>query len=182
MEDKKLVDMICLGDEEALIELNNVYGRMMYCVSLSVTGHHEDAEECCNETLYIMWKNIPRVRPQYLKGYIKTVVYRVSMNKRDYNTAQKRSEFNNTFLNEDGVWCGHEELYIERIATINAINNFIDMLSEEKYRVFVARYRWGFLVKDIAKKEKISVSKVKMMLLRMKHELKKYLKEENIFL
>ena len=183
MEDKELMEMICLGDEDALGRLYAAYGGKMYGVSLAVTGNREDAKECCNETLYIVWKNIPKAKPNHLWLYIKTIVYRVSMNKRDYNLAKKRCEFYREYFEEERMLCGFENGgdNVDRMAIYSAFDDFINRLSEEKYRVFVARYGLGFLVEEIARKEQVSVSKVKMMLFRMKKELEKYLREENIF-
>lgn len=184
MKDKEIIDMFCLGDEAAIEKVQNIYGRMMYCVSLGVTGHHEDAEECCNESLYILWNTIPRTRPKYLWAYIKTVVYRVSMDKKDYNMAGKRCEFCREYYDENKLPIVHneEDLCVEKLAIQNAINNFINLLPEEKLCIFRERYGLECLVEEIARKEDISVSKVKMMLLRMKRELRKCLREENIFL
>lgn len=183
MEDKELMEMICVGNENALEKLYRVYGKMMYGVSYAVTGHHEDAEECCNETLYIVWKNIPKAKPNHLWLYIKTIVYRVSMDKKDYNLAKKRCEFYREYFEENMnvKKCEGGEKNVERIAINNAVGDFVSKLSEEKHRVFVARYGYGLLVEEIAQKEHVSVSKVKMMLLRMRKELQKYLQEENIF-
>ncbi len=184
MKDKEIIDMFCLGDEAAIENVQNIYGRMMYCVSLSVTGHHEDAEECCNESLFILWNTIPRTRPKYLWPYIKTIVYRVSMDKKDYNMAGKRGEFYREYYDEENLAVEYNEVdfCVEKLAIQNAINNFIKLLSEEKLSIFQERYGLGFLVEEIARKEDVSVSKVKMALLRMKRELKKCLREENIFL
>lgn len=183
MEDKELMEMICLGDEEALEHLYMAYWKRMLGVSFSVIGHEEDAKECCNETLYIVWQNIPKTKPTHLWSYIKKIVLRVSRDKRNYNRAQKRSEFNKEYFDEEWMSCDRkrDENNVERMAINNAFDDFISTLSEEKYRVFVARYGFGFLVEEIAKKEQVSVSKVKMMLFRMKKELEKYLQEENIF-
>ena len=183
MEDKELMEMICLGDEEALEYLYIAYWKRMLRVSFEVTEYEEDAEECCNETLYIVWQNIPKTKPTHLWLYIKKILLRVSKDKRNYNRAQKRSEFNKVYYDEEWTKSSRGSVgnNVDRIAFNNAFDDFMSTLSEEKYRVFVARYGMGFLVEEIAKREQVSVSKVKMMLLRMKKELEKYLREENIF-
>ena len=184
MIDKEIVEMICHRDENAIKRLQMIYGRKMYYVSLSVTGHHEDAEECCNDCLYVLWKNIPSARPTHLWQYIKTVVYRISMDKKDYNLAQKRREFCREELEENEIKHINNEIEnsIEKMAILSALNDFMELLTEEKKDVFIKKYAYDYLVEEIAVRRNFSVSKVKMMLFRMRKELKKQLKEENIFL
>lgn len=184
VDDEELIEMICLRNEKAIELLYDTYGRMMYYVSLSITGHHEDAEECCNECLYILWKNIPITKPVHLCKYIKTIVYRVSMDKKAYNLAEKRCEFYKVNYEDSKKIYSRNEIdcCMDKMAIINALTEFVSMLSKEKFIIFMERYGSELLIEEIAKKQKVSVSKVKMMLLRMKKELKKYLSEENIFL
>lgn len=182
MEDKEIIELFCMRKESAIEMVELCYGRRMYRVSYNITKVREDAEECCNEALLILWNNIPKVKPEYLWPYIRTIVCRISMDRMDYNYAGKRNI--NCRVSFDDKKCSdfvNMDYQIEKIALMHAFENFRCELTEEKYNVFIERYEMGFMIEEIAKNRNISKSKVKMMLLRMRRELELYLKEENIF-
>ena len=62
------------------------------------------------------------------------------------------------------------------------INGFLEELDEEKRRMFVRRYFYSDSVDAIANRLKVSVSKVKTTLFRLRGELKRRLEEEGISL
>ena len=58
------------------------------------------------------------------------------------------------------------------------ISRFLRTLPEEAMAVFVSRYYYSDSVKDIARNLKISESKVKSTLFRIRKKLKSYLEKE----
>ena len=185
MEDKEIINLFCNQSETAVAEIMNKYGRYIYLIGLYITGKHEDAEECLNDSLLILWRKIPSCRPVHLFAYIHKIAYRVALGKKDYYMAGKRSLYAQESFEENEFYIEtayNIDTHIEKKGIITALRNFYTGLSEEKRRVFTEKYMTLSTVDEIAAKYGMSVSKVKMMLFRMRKELKGYLEEENIYL
>lgn len=91
MEDYKIVEMICLGDESALDECQKKYGGELLLISQRITGSHKDAAECVNDALLQAWKTIPSVKPQNLRYYLIRIVRNISLDKlRRVNSKKRR--------------------------------------------------------------------------------------------
>lgn len=185
MEDKNIIKLFEDDPELAIAETLNKYGKYIYVIGLYVTGKHEDAEECLNDSLLILWKKIPCCKPEYLMAYIKKVAYRVALGKNDYNKAAKRNLYMEESFEEYELFLqsyNNLDTYLENKSINNAIKSFYKSLSFEKQIVFNERYMEGKSILQISRKYNMSESKVKMMLLRMRKELEKYLNDENIYL
>ena len=57
------------------------------------------------------------------------------------------------------------------------ITKFLDQYSEDQQKIFMRRYWYFDSVAEISSKYKVSKSKVKTTLFRMREDLKKYLEE-----
>ena len=66
------------------------------------------------------------------------------------------------------------------LAFAEMLNRFLAGVKSEQRRIFVQRYWYLNPVKEIAVDFDISESKVKMMLLRLRGELKRFLEEEGV--
>ena len=185
MEDKNIVELFCDEPELAIAETLNKYGKYIYVIGLCVTGKHEDAEECLNDSLVILWKKIPCCKPKHLMGYIKKIAYHVALGKNDYNKAAKRNQSLEKSFEEHEQFIqsyNNLDLYIEKKGIKCAMERFYSSLTDEKKCVFREKYLEERSVLYISDKYDMTESKVKMMLLRMRRELEKYLNDENIYL
>lgn len=184
MEDYEIVNLFCVKSELAIKEVVKKYGRYIYYICLYVTGKHEDAEECFNDSLYILWSRIPLSRPKSLPAYIRTVAYHVALGRKDYYNAAKRNRQLEEDYDENSMTAAGNNIeeYIERICIMAAFQKFILGLSLEKQYVFTEKYNNSKSIEEISNKYGMSQSKVKMMLFRMRQELKKRLEEENIYI
>lgn len=185
MEDNEIIDLFCNNSESAIVETVNKYGRYIYLIGLYVTGKHEDAEECLNDSLFILWRKIPLCRPMHLKAYIQTIAYHVALGRMDYYKAAKRNIFiQESFEDSDNYIKNSNDIeaHIEKLGIINAIKHFYENLPREKQLVFNEKYEKQKTIEEISYKYGMSQSKIKMMLFRMRKELKQFLEEENIYL
>ena len=74
------------------------------------------------------------------------------------------------------------EQLAEQIVLVEVLNQFLGTLEQEKRRIFMARYFYFYSIKEIASLYKMSESKVKMILLRSRENLKNILEKEGIVL
>lgn len=57
------------------------YGGELLLISQRITGSHEDAAECVNDTLLQAWKTVPGVKPQNLRYYLIRIARNISLDK-----------------------------------------------------------------------------------------------------
>ena len=64
---------------------------------------------------------------------------------------------------------------------VDALNNFLSKLPQEKRKIFIERYWYLYSIKEISLKNEISESNVKTILLRIRNQLKNYLEEGDLY-
>ena len=60
-------------------------------------------------------------------------------------------------------------------------NNFLSKLSQGKRKIFLERYWYLYSIKEISSKNKITESNTKTILLRLRNQLRNYLKEGGLY-
>jgi len=180
LEDYKIVEMICLGDESAIDECSKKYGGELLAISQRITGSKEDAGECLNDTLLQAWKTVPRVKPRNLRYYLIRIVRNISLDKVRRANSKKRKGLTVAFdeLSEclpDN--CSYISLTDEENIAAD-INSWLLTLSDERRAVFVRRYYLMESVRDIAKEFGIKEKTLSGTLTRLRSSLKSYLEEK----
>ena len=182
MEDKLIVDLYWARNEDAIEQTAVKYGNMMHATSKSITGSHEDAEECVNDAYLAAWNSMPENRPTYLGGYMAKIIRNISINRYDHNHAAKRYAVQVVF--EELEECLGEsetpEDQYEAGCLREVLDGFLAGLSEEKRVVFLRRYFYTDSISEIAQRMQMSEGKVKSMLFRMRAQLAEVLKEAGI--
>ena len=174
MEDYKIVDLYWERKERAIAETEKKYGKMLHSLSYSLLSSHEDAEECVNDTYLGAWNAMPSARPMYLGPFLSKITRRLSIDRWRRDHREKRG----------GVLEMVEELTdcipdsstpaeeFERGRLRGEINEFLRTLTEEKRAIFVRRYFYAQPVTLIAKEIGVSEAKVKVVLHRLREQLK----------
>ena len=184
MEDYQIVDLYWARSEHAIRETDEKYGRLLQSISYSLLSSREDAEECVNDTYMEAWQRMPEDRPIYLGAYLSKIIRCLSVDRFRATHRQKRGGMGQIL--EELTECipggeSPQEAYENR-ELARVINGFLEDLDEEKRRMFVRRYFYSDSVDAIANRMKVSVSKVKTTLFRLRGELKRRLEEEGISL
>ena len=184
MEDYQIVDLYWARSEHAIRETDEKYGRLLQSISYSLLSSREDAEECVNDTYMEAWQRMPEDRPIYLGAYLSKIIRCLSVDRFRATHRQKRGGMGQIL--EELTECipggeSPQEAYENR-ELARVINGFLEDLDEEKRRMFVRRYFYSDSVEAIANRLKVSVSKVKTTLFRLRGELKRRLEEEGISL
>ena len=184
MEDLAIVDLYWARDERAIAESDSKYGRMLSSLSYSLTGSHEDAEECVNDTYVAAWNSMPEDRPDLLGAYLSKIVRRISIDRFRSTHRQKRGGSGaDVVLDELGEcipdsWDVQADFENGRLRGV--LNGFIGSLPRERRDVFVLRYFCSRSVAEIADQLGLSQGKVKTMLHRTRLALKQLLEEEGM--
>lgn len=182
MEDYRIVDMYWDRDEGAIAESDRKYGRMLNSLSFALLSSREDAEECVNDTYIDAWNAMPTARPDNLGAFLSKITRRISIDRFRAKHRQKRGGVDNLTLelmdcipSSESVESEYEN---ERLK--EALDSFLYSLDREKRVMFVRRYFYSHSIEQISEQMKISVSKVKTTLFRVRKSLKEYLEKEEL--
>ena len=182
MEDHKIVDLYWDRSENAIVETQSKYGKLLYRLSFSLLSSHEDAEECVNDTYVAAWNSMPSDRPELLRPYLCKIDRRISVNKYNSLHREKRGgasliieELNDCIPSDSDTLSNYEN---KRIG--ETINSFLATLDTEKRVVFVKRYFYSSSIEEIARQMRMSEGKVKSILFRLRKRLYLILEEEDL--
>ncbi len=186
MDDKKIIDLYWERSESAISETAKKYGRYCQAIAIHILHNPEDAEECVNDTYLKVWRAIPTLRPLKFSAFIGKITRNLSLNRYEYDRAKKRGQSEMQLALEELQECiaGNDDVEqtIENMFLTEKLNCFLSGLSVEKRRIFMRRYWYLSTIKEIADDYQMSESKVKMILLRTRNDLKKYFEREGIIL
>lgn len=183
MDDKKIIELFFCRDERAICETADKYGDFIRFIAFNVTGLHEDAEECENDTYLKLWNSIPPDMPEFFKSYIGKITRNTALSLYRKNKAAKRncgvyvllSELEECIPDPVSVEDEVDANYLSRV-----ISDWLYTLSEEHRAVFVKRYWYGEAVKEIAERLKLSPSEISSLLFTLRRKLKRELAEKGV--
>lgn len=181
MEDREIVNLYWERNANAIKETASKYGNYCKAIAQNILGSNEDTEECVNDTYLNAWNSIPPHRPNILSAYLGKITRNLSFDRFRHRHADKRGSGEIELVLEELSECisgvDSVEQEVERKELVQAINNFLDTLSQEKRNIFLCRYWYALSVSEIAKQFGRSVGNVSVTLNRIRGKLKTYLKE-----
>lgn len=185
MEDTKIIDLYWKRDESAIQETVNAYGRYCRTIAFNILGIEEDVQECLNDTWLGAWNSIPPARPDCLSAFLGKITRNLAISRYRAAHARKRTgDRLSESLDELGecvqASADNVSQAVDRHALENAINTYLDTVSEKQRKLFVRRYFYMDSVAEIAEMYGLGQSDVKVTLLRMRRSLRKVLEEEGL--
>ena len=175
MEDNQIIELYWNRNENAISETDKKYGKYCNYIAYNILQNAEDSNECVNDTYLRMWNTIPPQRPNVFKLFIAKITRNLAIDKFRKN---KHKSIMEEVLEElkDCTSNTNIENEVEYSEILKNINTFLDNLSQDKRYVFIDRY-WSFYsIENISNKYKLKKGNVKVMLSRIRKELKEYLK------
>lgn len=184
MEDSRIVELYWSRDEQAIAESDRKYGKLLRSLSYSCVGNRQDAEECTNDTYLEAWNAMPTAKPTYLGAFLSKLVRRISIDRFRHNSRLKRGGIDP--LCEELTDCipdlsspTPDQAY-NAAKTREVINNFLQALPLERRTLFINRYFFGQSIAMLAQTSGLTQANVKVLLHRMRQELKKKLEAEEV--
>lgn len=186
MEDGTIVELYLNKEEAAINESASKYGRKLRGIAYGILQNASDAEECENDTYLSAWNSIPPHEPRnYLFVFLGKITRNLSINVYNKNHAKKR-DGQVVELTKEMEECipspSDKSCNIMDEDLIEAIDEFLSLVSQEERGVFVARYWYGDTIREVAARFAISESKVKSMLMRTRRKMRKYFQDKGITL
>lgn len=179
MNDREIINLFLARDENAIKLTDERYGAKLKSIAFAILNDRESAEECINDTYLEAWNRIPPHEPaDYLLEFLTKIVRHIAIDRCRKEKRQKRRvescELTQEMLecipaenSDDGQGC--EDL-------TEVINRFLETCTDEQQNVFVRRYWYFDTIPQISERYGFTQSKVKVMLHRMRTNLKKRLK------
>ena len=183
MDDQNIVELYVSRSEQALAETQRAYGAYCFSIAYRILSSREDAEECVNDVYLKVWNSIPPHRPSCLRTFLGKLTRNTALSRYTAQRATKRGggqvplvleELRECLADTDGARMA------EDVAVQDALSRFLRSLSTDNRRIFLQRYWYLCSVEQIAREMGVSVSKVKMSLLRTRQRLKQFLENEGI--
>lgn len=186
MEDNQIVDLYWARCEDAIDETDKKYGNFCRRIAFNILYNEGDSRECVNDTYLKAWQSIPPHRPDPLSAFLGKITRNTALNRYKFNRAQLRAPSQMPLALEELRECIPDpkttEQIIEDMALAKLLNDFLASLPEQTRVIFLQRYWYLCTVQQIAADQGVSVSKVKMTLLRTREKLRQLLEKEGFAL
>lgn len=181
LDDSKIIDLFFERSEQAIMELSAKYGSTCNKISYNILNNYLDAEECVNDAYLAAWNTIPPQIPKTLKGYVFSIVRKLSISKYHANSALKRNSHYDIALDELEACLASsvtvdDEIAVKELSRL--LDNFLDTLDKESRIMFVRRYWYSDSVSAVAERFNISNNNAALRLSRIRDKLRKYLRKE----
>ena len=183
MDDLAIVELYHRREQQAIAESDKKYGALCRSIALRLLGVREDAEECVNDTWHAAWNQIPPSRPQALGAFLGRITRNLSVSRWRRDRAQKRYDGMEVLLSEleDCVPApGTVEENLDRRQLARSVSAWLDSLADRDRRLFIRRYWYGDLVKDLAAETEEKANSCAQRLLRLRRALRTFLESEGV--
>ena len=185
MEDLQIVELFWQRKETAIAQMEMKYGSRAMQFARNILDSHRDAEECVNDALHTLWRQIPPQRPTHLWAYFSRVLRNICCDRVDQIHAAKRDPWYAVCLSEleDCLPGGQDvQSILEAQALQESINDFLAERSSMDRIIFVRRYYYFDTCGEIAKRVGITRGAVNTRLSRLRRDLKRHLEKEELLL
>ncbi len=184
LTDDQIINLFLARDERAVQAVSERYSAACLRTANRYLHSHEDAEECVSDVLMKLWQQIPPAKPQNLEAFIMTLTQHTALDRIRKQQAQKRGggqaaasleDVGETLRASETV----EDAISHRMLT-EAVERFLDTLSDDAQTIFTERWHNETQPRDIAEKFGISGVHVRKSLMQTRRKLKAYLKKEGL--
>lgn len=186
MQDSQIVGLYFERSEQAISQTAEKYGNFCNTIAYNILHNLQDSEECVNDTYLRAWNTIPPKKPEKLSTFLGRITRNLALDKYRRYSAQKRGGSETELVLDELENCVSSlestDDSIDELELAETINSFLSSLSSESRKIFVRRYWYVCTIKEIANDYDLSESKVKMLLMRSRNQLREILEKESITL
>lgn len=181
MDDSKIIDLYFDRNERAIEYTRSKYNRLLNHIAFNILHNGPDAEECVDDTYMKAWQSMPPQRPTYLSAFLSKITRNLSINRYLQNKSRYRIMSCETVFEEIAECIPDTSAPTsDDIALKDAINSFLESLYDIPRNIFVKRYFYMMSVKEISVEMKLSISNVKVILMRTREKFKAHLEKAGI--
>ncbi len=183
MTDNEIIELYFGRSETAITESEKKYGVYCHSIAKNILHTDQDAEDCVNDTWARAWDAVPPTRPSSLSAFFGRITRNLAFSVYRRMTAEKRGGSQTELCIDELEECIPSEMtgnISENYIIKDALDRFLEGLSEKSRKVFMRRYWYGCSINEIADFFSMSESAVKTSLMRTRNSLKVFLEKEGI--
>lgn len=184
LPDREIVELYLARNEDALVETDGKYKKLLFQVSYNILFDRQDSEECVNDTYLAAWNSIPPTVPQSLRTYLLRIDRNLSLMlwRKKHREKRLSNSYTESIDELSEVLGGAEttEKAFEDKQLREAVVRFFESLDERSQMIFTCRYYCLDGIDKIAGMLKISQSTVFKELAKIRMKLKEELTKEGL--
>jgi RNA polymerase sigma-70 factor (ECF subfamily) len=184
MDDKQIIELYLARSDDAISVTAAKYSPYCMKIAFNILRNHEDSEECVNDTWLRTWNSIPPNIPRVLSTFIGRITRNLAIDRYRYLTSSKHGGSDIPLILDELSEClfgiDNIERTIDSSDITEALNSFLETLSQKQRIVFVRRYWYSWSVSEISSQMSISETNVTTMLMRIRKKLKSHLNSKEI--
>lgn len=154
VDDQGLLKLIAHEDKEALGQLYDRYGGLVFSIAIKSVGHQETAEEITQDVFLRVWQNARSYQVQ--KGKVSTWIARITRNRaidmiRRYKIRPESQSVNwETAPHPEPRSANNVESKVEISARRDQVITAVDSLPKEQKESLALAFFWGYTHQEIA--------------------------------
>lgn len=183
MEDEMIVQLYFQRSEDAVVQTEQKYGKLLWHVAESILRDYRDVEEIVADTYVRLWNSIPPQRPHKLGAFAVKLARNRALDMLRRKTADKRDNRKDVLFSElesclpasDSV-----SMRLDEQELILLINTYLLTVDRTSRMLFVRRY---FAMEEIAELAEVfgmTTQAVSGRLFRVRRGLKEHLQKEGV--
>lgn len=182
-DDQTLIRLMSKGDEGALSELYDRFGRLVYSIALNALGDTSLAEEITQDVFFRVWKNAATYRAEH--GKVVTWMAGITRNRAidEIRRLNVRPEAELSPWGDEEVGLMDEKMNVEESIELtqrqNRVRKAISQLPHEQRQVLAYAYFQGYSHREIAEKLNEPLGTVKTRIRLAMKKLKIDLEEDH---
>lgn len=185
MEDIAIIELFFQRAEQAIVEVQQKYGKFCRKLAFDLLREERDAEECVNDTWQAAWQRIPPERPRMLGAFLGRITRNLAISRFRKNTARMRTEGLTVLLSEleHCVPSGEStEEAVDSILLGEYISRWLEGLPADDRALFLRRYWFGESLRELARETGTGEGHLAQRMYRLRLQLKKELEKEGVVL
>ena len=179
MDENEIIKLFNARSETAVSLTQKQYENYCMSIAMNILGNRQDAEECFNDALLAAWESIPPQSPDNLAVYMGKLTRRISINKLKSAVRQKRGGGQYIQSLDELEDCVSDSEF-SNAELSDALNGWLLSLPKQTRLLFVGRYYRCESIRSLSEKFGLTQSNVKMILMRSRKNLRKYLDERGV--
>lgn len=185
MEDKNIVELLYVHNEQGLIFTKEKYNLLLENLSFGIVRNRDDSEECVNDSYLKLWDTVPPYKPSFLKPFLCKITRQISIDKYRFNSRKIRNINKQVSLSDLDYEISDGSKVDDKLneeILINIINDFISSLDIENQALFINKYFLFKTSKEISEMFSINENYIDVKLYRIRKKLLKQLESEGYLL
>lgn len=183
MNDETIIKLFEERSEDAIMLMDQAYGRVLRSTLSNILADQRDREEVLSDTYMKLWNSIPPQKPEYLLAYAAKLGRNIAISALRQKQRQKRDDrFDVLYYELDGCLASLDDAsdYLDEQELATLINRYLGTVSEQSRRLFLRRYFSMDDLDELAHDFNMSKHRISVKLSRIRKGLQSYLRKEGI--